>query len=97
VKLALGSHNIRSIATALTLLEKRDLPIAALEIQMLRGMADQLKAGVLEEGLRLREYIPVGEMIPGMAYLVRRLLENTSNESWLRSSFASVPTITTVM
>jgi RHH-type proline utilization regulon transcriptional repressor/proline dehydrogenase/delta 1-pyrroline-5-carboxylate dehydrogenase len=88
VKLALGSHNIRSIATALTLLGKRDLPIAALEIQMLRGMADQLKAGVLEEGLRLREYIPVGEMIPGMAYLVRRLLENTSNESWLRSSFA---------
>ena len=54
---------------------------------MLRGMADQLKAAVLEEGLRLREYVPVGEMIPGMAYLVRRLLENTSNESWLRSSF----------
>lgn len=87
VKLALGSHNIRSIATALALLEKRGLPTAALELQMLRGMADQLKAGVLEEGLRLREYVPVGEMIPGMAYLVRRLLENTSNESWLRSSF----------
>ena len=88
VKLALGSHNIRSIATALALLEKRDLPISAIEIQMLRGMADQLKSGVLEDGMRLREYIPVGEMIPGMAYLVRRLLENTSNESWLRSSFA---------
>jgi RHH-type proline utilization regulon transcriptional repressor/proline dehydrogenase/delta 1-pyrroline-5-carboxylate dehydrogenase len=58
-----------------------------MEVQMLRGMADQLKSGVLEEGLRLREYVPVGEMIPGMAYLVRRLLENTSNESWLRSSF----------
>ena len=87
VKLALGSHNIRSIATSLALLEKRGLPTAAIEIQMLRGMADQLKAGVLEDGLRLREYVPVGEMIPGMAYLVRRLLENTSNESWLRSSF----------
>ncbi|MBC8200770.1 MAG: bifunctional proline dehydrogenase/L-glutamate gamma-semialdehyde dehydrogenase [Planctomycetes bacterium] len=87
VKLALGSHNIRSIATALALLEKHDLPIEALELQMLRGMADQLKAGVLADGLRLREYVPVGEMIPGMAYLVRRLLENTSNESWLRSSF----------
>ncbi|MBC8202736.1 MAG: bifunctional proline dehydrogenase/L-glutamate gamma-semialdehyde dehydrogenase [Planctomycetes bacterium] len=87
VKLALGSHNIRSIATAMALLEKHDLPPAALELQMLRGMADQLKAGVLSEGLRLREYVPVGEMIPGMAYLVRRLLENTSNESWLRSSF----------
>ena len=87
VKLALGSHNIRSIATAMALLEKRGLPPAALELQMLRGMADQLKGGVLSEGLRLREYVPVGEMIPGMAYLVRRLLENTSNESWLRSSF----------
>ena len=86
-KLALGSHNIRSIATAIALLEKRELPIEALEIQMLRGMADQLKSGVLEKGFRLREYVPVGEMIPGMAYLVRRLLENTSNESWLRSSF----------
>jgi RHH-type transcriptional regulator, proline utilization regulon repressor / proline dehydrogenase / delta 1-pyrroline-5-carboxylate dehydrogenase len=87
VKLALGSHNIRSIAAALALLEKHALPIEALELQMLRGMADQLKAGVLADGLRLREYVPVGEMIPGMAYLVRRLLENTSNESWLRSSF----------
>jgi RHH-type proline utilization regulon transcriptional repressor/proline dehydrogenase/delta 1-pyrroline-5-carboxylate dehydrogenase len=88
VKLAVGSHNIRSIATAVALLEKRGLPTSALELQMLRGMADQLKAGVLEDGWRLREYVPVGEMIPGMAYLVRRLLENTSNESWLRSSFA---------
>ena len=87
VKLALGSHNIRSIATALALIEKRNLPKSALEIQMLRGMADQLKAAVIQDGLRLREYVPVGEMIPGMAYLVRRLLENTSNESWLRSSF----------
>jgi RHH-type proline utilization regulon transcriptional repressor/proline dehydrogenase/delta 1-pyrroline-5-carboxylate dehydrogenase len=87
IKLAVGSHNIRSIATALALLEKHGLPVEALELQMLRGMADQLKAGVLEDGIRLREYVPVGEMIPGMAYLVRRLLENTSNESWLRSSF----------
>ena len=87
VTLALGSHNLRSIAAALALLERRDLPPAALELQMLRGMADQLKDGVIAEGLRLREYVPVGEMIPGMAYLVRRLLENTSNESWLRSSF----------
>ena len=87
VKLALGSHNIRSIATALALLEKRGLPTAALELQMLRGMADELKSAVLAEGLRLREYVPVGEMIPGMAYLVRRLLENTSNESWLRSRY----------
>src|SRR5437867_8260385 len=32
--------------------------------------------------------MPFGELIPGMAYLVRRLLENTSNESFLRRGFA---------
>lgn len=87
VKLALGSHNLRSIATAIALLEAADLPPEALELQMLQGMADPLKAVAIARGVRLREYVPVGEMIPGMAYLVRRLLENTSNESWLRGGF----------
>ncbi len=87
VKLALGSHNVRSIAYALAGLEKRGLPHAALELQMLHGMADQLKHAAAEMNLRVREYVPVGEMIPGMAYLVRRLLENTSNESWLKAGF----------
>ncbi|MCX5688559.1 MAG: proline dehydrogenase family protein, partial [Planctomycetota bacterium] len=87
VKLALGSHNVRSIAAALAGLEERGLPREALEIQMLHGMADQLKFAASEMGLRIREYVPVGEMIPGMAYLVRRLLENTSNESWLKAGF----------
>src|SRR6185295_15387916 len=87
VKLALGSHNVRSIAAALALLKKHNLPDSALELQMLHGMADQLKEATSERRLRLREYVPVGEMIPGMAYLVRRLLENTSNESWLKAGF----------
>jgi len=88
VKLALGSHNVRSIAAALAGLDERGLPRDAIELQMLHGMADQLKHAARELGLRVREYIPVGRMIPGMAYLVRRLLENTSNESWLRAGFA---------
>jgi RHH-type proline utilization regulon transcriptional repressor/proline dehydrogenase/delta 1-pyrroline-5-carboxylate dehydrogenase len=87
VKLALGSHNVRSVATALAGLEARGLPKEAIELQMLHGMADQLKIAANEMGYRVREYVPVGEMIPGMAYLVRRLLENTSNESWLRAGF----------
>jgi len=87
VKLALGSHNARSIAATLAALEKRGLPNSALELQMLYGMGDQLKAAAIEMGLRLREYAPIGELIPGMAYLVRRLLENSSNESWLKAGF----------
>lgn len=87
IKLALGSHNLRSIAAALAALEARNLPVSALELQMLHGMGDQLKAAAVDMGVRIREYVPVGEMIPGMAYLVRRLLENTSNESWLKAGF----------
>ena len=38
-------------------------------------------------GQRVRVYTPYGQLLPGMAYLVRRLLENTANESFLRASF----------
>ena len=72
----------------LALLEKHGLPESAVEMQKLSGMADQLRAAVAQRGLRIREYVPVGEMIPGMAYFVRRLLENTSNQSWLRAGFS---------
>lgn len=88
VKLATGTHNVRSIACILALLERNDLPPSAYEAQKLAGMADQLRAALVERSIRVREYVPVGEMIPGMAYFVRRLLENTSNQSWLRAGFA---------
>ena len=40
------------------------------------------------EAGRVRLYCPYGHLLEGMAYLVRRLLENTSNESALRLTFA---------
>ncbi len=83
VKLALGSHNLRTIASCMTMLDKAGLPKESLEMQALYGMGHGVKEAVKAEGFRLREYVPVGELVPGMAYLVRRLLENTSNESWL--------------
>ena len=55
---------------------------------MLYGMADAEKQALVDLGYRLRIYTPYGELMPGMAYLVRRLLENTSNDSFLRASFA---------
>ena len=55
---------------------------------MLHGMAENLREAWKKHNLRLRLYSPVGEIVPGMAYLVRRLLENTSSESFLRQSFA---------
>lgn len=88
VRVGFGSHNVRSIAHAIVTAEKLGIPKNGIEIQMLYGMADPIKRSLVEMGYRVREYAPVGELIPGMAYLVRRLLENTSNESWLRGKFA---------
>ena len=39
----------------------------------------------------MRTYCPVGDLVAGMAYLVRRLLENTSNESFLYEQARGVP------
>ncbi|HTQ37672.1 MAG TPA: L-glutamate gamma-semialdehyde dehydrogenase [Pirellulales bacterium] len=87
LRTALGSHNIRSLAHGIAVVRHLELPREAFELQMLYGMADAEKQALVEAGYRLRIYMPYGELIPGMAYLVRRLLENTSNDSFLRASF----------
>ncbi|MEI7698878.1 MAG: L-glutamate gamma-semialdehyde dehydrogenase [Planctomycetia bacterium] len=87
LKPALASHNIRSLAHAIALAEEYKVPDGAMEIQMLYGMSDEQARMLVERGQRVRIYTPFGQLIPGMAYLVRRLLENTSNESFLRQSF----------
>jgi RHH-type transcriptional regulator, proline utilization regulon repressor / proline dehydrogenase / delta 1-pyrroline-5-carboxylate dehydrogenase len=88
VDAAFGTHNVRSIAHVLAQAERLGRDRRGFEFQMLYGMADPIKAAVLQQGCRLREYCPVGELLPGMAYLVRRLLENTSNEGFLANRFA---------
>ena len=88
IRTAIGSHNVRSIAHAMAYAQALKLDKQAIELQMLYGMAEPMKIAAQQMGYRVRDYVPIGEMIPGMAYLVRRLLENTSNESWLRASFA---------
>jgi RHH-type proline utilization regulon transcriptional repressor/proline dehydrogenase/delta 1-pyrroline-5-carboxylate dehydrogenase len=84
---ALASHNVRSISHALALCEELQVPPRMIEFQTLYGMADQLKAALVEGGQRVRVYCPFGRLLPGMAYLVRRLLENTSNQSFVRAGF----------
>jgi RHH-type proline utilization regulon transcriptional repressor/proline dehydrogenase/delta 1-pyrroline-5-carboxylate dehydrogenase len=84
---AIASHNVRSLAHALAEAERRGMPPRSFEFQMLFGMADPIKAALSAMGHRVRVYTPYGQLLPGMAYLVRRLLENTSNESFLRAGF----------
>ena len=85
---AFGSHNVRSIAHAQALAEQLGIDRSRFEFQLLYGMAGPIKRALVEMGYRVREYCPVGELLPGMSYLVRRLLENTSNEGFLRAKFS---------
>jgi len=84
---AIASHNLRSLSHAMAWMETLNVPRTASEIQMLYGMGGDQAQVISEMGYRVRVYTPFGELIPGMAYLVRRLLENTSNDSFLRQSF----------
>jgi RHH-type proline utilization regulon transcriptional repressor/proline dehydrogenase/delta 1-pyrroline-5-carboxylate dehydrogenase len=88
VTAAFGSHNVRSIAHAQALADELRVEPSGFEFQLLYGMAGPIKRALVEMGYRVREYCPVGELLPGMSYLVRRLLENTSNEGFLRAKFA---------
>jgi RHH-type transcriptional regulator, proline utilization regulon repressor / proline dehydrogenase / delta 1-pyrroline-5-carboxylate dehydrogenase len=88
VTAAFGSHNVRSIAHAQAFADELGINCSRFEFQLLYGMAGPIKRALVEMGYRVREYCPVGALLPGMAYLVRRLLENTSNEGFLRAKFA---------
>ena len=86
VRLAIASHNLRSVAHAIAYKPRR------------RGRGPRPRAaGAARARRRARarrsprtacgcaSYCPVGDLVAGMAYLVRRLLENTSNESFLQN------------
>ena len=86
VSCAFASHNVRSLTAALVTARSLGLPPEAIEAQMLYGMGDPERKAVRNLGYRVRVYAPVGDLLPGVAYLVRRLLENTSNSGFLRLS-----------
>jgi proline dehydrogenase len=83
VRVAIASHNLRSVAHAIAYNRSLGGEARDLEFQVLRGLGDQLQDALASRGFRVRTYCPIGDLVAGMAYLVRRLLENTSNESFL--------------
>jgi RHH-type proline utilization regulon transcriptional repressor/proline dehydrogenase/delta 1-pyrroline-5-carboxylate dehydrogenase len=85
VRSAIASHNLRSVAHALAYQESRGLARGDVEYQVLLGLGEEMRAGLVRLGRRVRVYCPIGDLVGGMAYLVRRMLENTANESFLRA------------
>ncbi len=88
---AIGGHNVRSQAHAIAIAEELKIPRRRFECQVLYGMGDKLATAIADRGYRVRVYCPYGELIPGMSYLIRRLLENTANSSFLRQNLEERP------
>jgi RHH-type proline utilization regulon transcriptional repressor/proline dehydrogenase/delta 1-pyrroline-5-carboxylate dehydrogenase len=91
VRVAVASHNLRSVAHAIAVNRLLGADDRDLELQVLRGLGDELQDALAARGFRVRTYCPVGDLVAGMAYLVRRLLENTSNESFLYEQARGAP------
>ncbi|MGO9959244.1 MAG: proline dehydrogenase family protein [Solirubrobacteraceae bacterium] len=91
LRVAVASHNVRSVAHAIAVNRVGGGADRDLELQVLRGLGDELQHALATRGYRVRTYCPVGDLVAGMAYLVRRLLENTSNDSFLFQASHGVP------
>jgi proline dehydrogenase len=91
LRVAIASHNLRSVAHAIAYDQSIGGASGDVEFQVLRGLGDDLAKALASFDVRVRAYCPVGDLVAGMAYLVRRLLENTSNESFLAEQASGVP------
>jgi RHH-type proline utilization regulon transcriptional repressor/proline dehydrogenase/delta 1-pyrroline-5-carboxylate dehydrogenase len=89
VKVAIASHNLRSVSHAIAYNELAGG--GEIEFQILRGLGDDLARALASFDLTVRAYCPVGDLVAGMAYLVRRLLENTANDSFLHDQAVGRP------
>jgi len=81
-----ATHNARTVATILELAGKG----VDFEMQRLHGMGEALYSQIVEKGglnIPCRVYAPVGEYRDLLAYLVRRLLENGANTSFVHKIY----------
>ncbi len=89
VNLGIASHNLFDLAYAYTLARQNDVT-GCFSFEMLEGMADHLQRAVSETAQDILLYTPVADkerFINAVAYLMRRLDENTAKENFLRYSF----------
>ncbi|HEX8963569.1 MAG TPA: proline dehydrogenase family protein, partial [Rhodocyclaceae bacterium] len=84
---AIASHNLRSQAVALAWARRLGVAADRWEAQLLYGMAEPLRDALAAAGVALRIYLPSGDAVVGIAYLIRRLLENTASTSVLRQTY----------
>jgi RHH-type transcriptional regulator, proline utilization regulon repressor / proline dehydrogenase / delta 1-pyrroline-5-carboxylate dehydrogenase len=89
VRIGIASHNLFDVAWGRLLAEARGVA-GQVEVEMLQGMAPGIDRAVLAATGRVRLYTPVvaaSDFDSALAYLFRRLQENSHDENFLRSSF----------
>ena len=84
--LAVGSHNLREHAFAETVRAQLYPDAPVIEHQVLHQMTEGVARALAAAGWVTRDYVPVGDLVPGIAYLVRRILENASQVGILAQS-----------
>ncbi len=93
ITVGLASHNLFDVAWALTIGSGRDL-LERIEFEMLEGMAPAQSRAVRASTSSLRMYSPVvsaDDFSASIAYLARRLDENTQPDNFLRALFTLEP------
>jgi RHH-type proline utilization regulon transcriptional repressor/proline dehydrogenase/delta 1-pyrroline-5-carboxylate dehydrogenase len=89
VRIGVASHNLFHLAWAIEVARSRGV-LHQLDIEMLEGMANAEALAIVKETGNVLLYTPVtqhDDFPAAVAYLVRRLDENTSVENYLRASF----------
>ena len=89
VRIGIASHNLFHLTWALEVARSRDV-LHQLDIEMLEGMANAEALAITRSGHHVLFYTPVtnkDDFASAVAYLVRRLDENTSDENYLKAAF----------
>ncbi|CAM0116950.1 proline dehydrogenase family protein [Rhabdochlamydiaceae symbiont of Dictyostelium giganteum] len=93
VELGIASHNLFDIAYALILRAERGVE-SRMHFEMLEGMAEPIRIALQKTAQDILLYCPVAkqrDFQSAVAYLIRRLDENTGHDNFLRSSFGLKP------
>ncbi len=93
VNIGIGSHNLFDLAYAFVLAKKNRV-LKHFSVEMLEGMADHVRRAIQETVHDLVLYAPVAtrdQFVSAIAYLIRRLDENTGEENFLRHACYLTP------
>ncbi len=89
VRVGIASHNLFHLTWALEVARARGV-LDQVDVEMLEGMANAESLAIARAGQRVLLYAPVtrsDDFASAVAYLVRRLDENTSDENYLKAAF----------